>query len=166
MAKIKPTLTLVSNANTATTDPGPLSFGLNLSAKPINNVLFTDTVESTVHIITTTAADHLIFDGSAFVGSGVGGTDGGYIYLKNISISGSLLIYIGVGVPAGTTPTLSTATPSTGTATIRTMTLARGEFAFFPCDYIGDITAQASANGTAGTDQPLLECWRFDRHTS
>ena len=32
MAVIKPTLTLVSNASTATTDPGPLSVALTLSA--------------------------------------------------------------------------------------------------------------------------------------
>lgn len=160
MAKIKPTLTLVSNANTATTDPGPLSFGLNLSAKPINNVLFTDTVESTVHIITT-ADGKVIVDGSAFIGTGAAGTDGSFIYLKNISISGDLLIFVGL-VGDGVASDMA----ANGSGTVRSMTLKRGEFAFFPYDYTGDIIAEASGNGTAGTDQPLLECWRFDRHTS
>ena len=36
MAVIKPTLTLTANANTATTDAGPASIALSLSATPID----------------------------------------------------------------------------------------------------------------------------------
>tara|TARA_X000001388_G_C2221807_1_gene119553 strand:+ start:112 stop:594 length:483 start_codon:yes stop_codon:yes gene_type:complete len=157
MPTITPTLTLVANKNTATT-PGPLSMALSLSA---TDALLVDNVESEIHTITTTTASHVIVDGSTLVGSGVGGTDGGWIYMKNVTVSGDYLIYIGF-VPADNTADLAADTPSTGTATIRSFSLKPGEFAFFPYDYIGDIIAEASNNGTGDT-VPKLEVWRFDR---
>ena len=162
MAKIKPTFTLVSNASSATTDPGPLSFALNLTAKPDGNVLTVDEIESEIFDVDT-GANTTIMDGSTEAAAFVSGTNGCYIYLKNITSSGTDKICVGilnegVGAPAvddGTDDLTRSHADSH-----RTMTLAPGEFAFFPFDYCGDIYAQATAN-----DQKL-EFWRFNRSAS
>ena len=156
MAKIKPTFTLVSNANSATTDPGPLSFALNLSAKPANNVLLVDTVESEIWDIDATGHSPgdatRILEAANFT-SGDPITSGGYVYLKNISTD-TADRYIAIGIETeGATPAVITG----ASAAKRLMTLEPGEFAFFPWDYNQDITADASH-----ADQKL-EVWVFDR---
>ena len=60
MAVIKPTLTLTSNSSSATTDAGPLSVALSLSA---TDSLTVDTVKSS--IITPSTTHSILFDGSA-----------------------------------------------------------------------------------------------------
>ena len=159
MAKyIKPTFSFTANANSATTDPGPMSFGLTLSTTPdadASGRLTVDVVEQDV--ITVTTATTNIVDGSAHIGSGVGGTDGCWMYLKNITVSGSYQIYIGI-VADGDTSDIA----ADGTGTSRAFTLNRGEFAFFPYDYTGDITVETDNNGSGDT-VPKLEMWRFDR---
>ena len=60
MATIKPTLQLTSNAASATTLPGPLSFALSLS---VTDSLTVDTVESEIFTIGT-GANTTIIDGS------------------------------------------------------------------------------------------------------
>ena len=156
MAKIKPTFTLVSNANSATTDPGPLSFALNLSAKPANNVLLVDTVESEIWDIDSSHAGGanatVILHGSDYT-SGDPITSGGYVYLKNISTD-TADRYIAIGIETED----ATAAVITGTSSEkRLMTLEPGEFAWFPWDYNQDITADASH------DNQKLEVWVFDR---
>ena len=42
MGVIKPTLTIVSNAESAATEKGPLSIALNLTAKPKDNTITID----------------------------------------------------------------------------------------------------------------------------
>ena len=150
MAVIKPTFTLTSNKSSATTNPGPLSVALSLSA---NDLLTVDTVVSEVITVAySSAADTavLLIDGSAYMGTGAAGTDGGYVWMKNTTSSGANLIHIGIHPP--------------GLEDIddngddhRFMTLKPGEFAFFPFDYTQDISIKASAASQT------LEYWLFDR---
>ena len=160
MAIIKPTFSLTSNAETASTDAGPMSIALSLST----------TLDATVDLVeqrlittsTTLNADSSSgpagpIDGSALATlSGAdsdgddnvtAGTVGGYVYMKNMSSTAAELIYIGI-VTAG------------GNQALRTFTLKAGDFAWFPWDYVGDIHWE-SATGT-----PLLEMWIFDRSAS
>jgi|21_taG_2_1085346.scaffolds.fasta_scaffold07660_5 hypothetical protein len=147
MAVIKPTLTLTSNASTATTDPGPLSIALSLSA---TDSLTVDKVEANTLVVSTTEAT--IFDGDAVSGGdGAGGTVGSFVYMKNTSSTASRLIYIGIVADGGSAADLT----ASGDAA-RLFTLKVGEFAFFPYDYTMDLTVDADGAGT-------LEYWLFDR---
>ena len=155
MGVIKPTITLTSNASTATTDAGPLSIALSLSA---TDSLDVDQVESQIIVIPSGSTSTMIVDGSANEGTGNGytpGIDGCYMYIKNIQTSGTALVYVGLLADGATTDISGDFTSST-----RSFTLKAGEFAWFPYDYTGDIVVQASA-----ADQSI-EFWRFDRSTS
>ncbi len=147
MAVIKPTLTLTSNASSATTDAGPLSVALSLSA---TDSLTVDTVESKVYSPTTTHAT--LFDGSTLdIGSEVAGTNGGFIYMKNTSAA-DYDVYIGIEADD------ASATALEGNADAqRLFTLKQGEFAFFPYDYTMDISVDAEHNDAS------LEYWLFNR---
>ena len=147
MGKIKPTLTLTSNASSATTDAGPLSIALSLSA---TDSLTVDTVES--KIITPTTTVSTLFDGSALdAGSEVAGTNGGFLYMKNTSTS-DYDVYIGIEADG------ASATELQGNADAqRLFTLKQGEFCFFPYDYTMDITVDAE-NASA-----TMEYWLFNR---
>ena len=133
MAVIKPTLTLTSNSSSATTDAGPLSVALSLSA---TDSLTVDTVEAATITPSTTVST--LFDGSAKdVGSEVAGTNGGFLYFKNTSAA-DYDVYIGIEADG------ASATELQGNADAqRLFTLKQGEFAFFPFDYTMDITVDA-----------------------
>ena len=146
MAVIKPTLSLVSNASTATTDAGPLSIALSLSA---TDSLTVDTVES--KIVNPTTTDSLLFDGSAKDDTGVAGAGGGFIYMKNVSAA-DYDIYFGAIADGGSVTDMEA-----GDDPDRFMTLKQGEFAFFPWDYTMDITVDAEHNDAT------LEYWLFNR---
>ena len=143
---ITPTLTLVSNASTATTVPGPLSVALSLAA---TQALHVKAVQSKITTITV-ANDQVLWDDAAFTDADdeTAGTDGGFVYVKNIHASAN--IFLGHGV-AG-------ALEGVGAAA-RIMTLLPGEFAFFPWDFTADIIVDASALATDG-----VETWVFTRH--
>lgn len=152
MAVITPTITLSANKSSATTNPGPLSVALALSA---SDVLTVDTVTSKIVAVGDTSGT-LLIDGSAYV-PGLGGTDGGYIFLKNTTASGTNLIYVGVEAN-GVLSDLAGGTSADGTGDPkRLFTLKRGEFAWFPFDYTMDITVDANAAAQQ------LEYWIFDR---
>ena len=146
MGVIKPTLTLTSNASSATTDAGPLSIALSLSA---TDTLTVDTVKSQIISPTTTHA--ILFDGSTFDDGGTAGTHGGFIYMKNTSTS-DYDIYIGVGADGFSATAMEGADDAD-----RFLTLKEGEFAFFPWDYPMDISADAEHNDAT------LEYWVFNR---
>ena len=165
MGIIKPTLTITSNAASATTDAGPMSIALSLST---TDSLSVDTVESVIITPNQGGATEptKIYDGADITGTDfTGGTHGGYIYMKNTTASGTDLIYVGIVHAGGSdTPTDPDAFNATGTnlnraddASLRTFTLKAGEFAFFPWDYLGDIFCHASAASQT------LEVWIFDR---
>ena len=147
MAVIKPTLTLTSNSSSATTDAGPLSVALSLSA---TDSLTVDTVEAATITPSTTVST--LFDGSAKdAGSEVAGTNGGFLYFKNTSAA-DYDVYIGIEADG------ASATELQGNADAqRLFTLKQGEFAFFPYDYTMDITCDAE-HATA-----TLEYFLFNR---
>tara|TARA_R110002124_G_scaffold97499_2_gene242499 strand:- start:288 stop:794 length:507 start_codon:yes stop_codon:yes gene_type:complete len=165
MATITPTLSLLSNASTATL-AGPLSVALSLSA---TKALTVDTVNS--KIVTLNLNDEIVlYDGSTMSGTdttteGAGGTYGGYLYLKNVTASGTGLIYIGLDHDGGAATDIGAANQAedgTASAAIRLFTLKVGEFCWMPFDYTFDIIADASLDGS-GTTVPKLECWHFNR---
>tara|TARA_X000001382_G_scaffold33703_2_gene22217 strand:+ start:256 stop:705 length:450 start_codon:yes stop_codon:yes gene_type:complete len=147
MAVIKPTLTLTSNSSSATTDAGPLSVALSLSA---TDSLTVDTVEAATITPTTTVST--LFDGSTKdIGSEVAGTNGGFIYFKNTSAADHD-VYIGIEAHSASATELQANADAQ-----RLFTLKQGEFAFFPYDYNMDITVDAE-NAAA-----TLEYFLFNR---
>ena len=167
---IKPTFNLSSNAASATVDPGPLSWTLNLSTThnaDASGRLTVDLVDQ--QLITCSTSNAKILDGSVITGltsSGfTPGSIGCHIYMKNTETSGTNKILVAI-VNAGNSETPTAPNDSATTTTsldnpthqsLRSFTLNPGEFAFFPFDYIGDIYVEASAGS------PKLEYWRFDR---
>ena len=135
MGKIKPTLTLTANASTATTDAGPLSIALSLSA---TDTLDVDRVNSQIKTVGDSVT--AILDGSAEQAidsdAGTAGTHGGFVYMKNVTGS-DLDIYIGFNVADGTT-----AATDDADAAARAFTLKQDEFCWVPWDCTGDITAR------------------------
>ena len=148
MAVIKPTLSITGNANGASTDPGPLSVAIALSA---TDSLEVDIVESRILTFSDATSHLTIFDGSTYdVGSAVAGVNGGFMYFKNASAS-DLDVFIGIVADDGSASDLGG-----NNETDRLFTLRQGEFAFLPFDYTMDITADAAAGG-------ILEYWLFNR---
>lgn len=151
MATIQTALTISANKSTATTTPGPMSVAISTAATA------SLTVDKTTSETVTTASSFssgdaavLLIDGSNYT-PGTGGTNGGYVYMKNITASGTDLIYIGVEANGN----LTDLAPASDAQ--RLFTLKRGEWAFFPFDYTMDITIDASAASQK------LEYWIFDR---
>jgi len=145
MGKIKPTLTINAAANTATTDPGPLSIALTLS-----QAASLDVTDVRSKIISPTDADNqTLWDEAAFTdGAETAGTDGGFVYLRNLHATAN--IFIGHKASAAALEGIGAAD--------RIMTLKPGEFAFFPWDFTADIIVDASTTATNG-----LESWVFTR---
>ena len=166
---MKPTLSLTTNAKGATTLPGPISMALNLST---TTTLGVDDVHSGTQTVTTSEA--ILFSGATQswrtagtlgAGDGAGGYGGvgGFVYLKNVTVSGAYVIHIGVAddTQAATDLTGADQDDDMSSAT-RFMTLERGEFAFFPWDYTTRIFVDTDNNGSGDT-VPMLEWWIFDR---
>tara|TARA_R100000152_G_C6737789_1_gene161788 strand:+ start:152 stop:643 length:492 start_codon:yes stop_codon:yes gene_type:complete len=162
MGKIKPTLTIVSNAASATTDPGPLSFALNLTAKPHSAASYAlDVTKVESKIMTLTAgseadATHRVFDASTFTSNPETANDGGFVYLKNLLADpGDATHNIMIGHKTGAKDL------DTDGEADRLMTLRPGEFAFFPWDFTEDIIADVMEDNTN-----QLEAWLFVRTTT
>ena len=148
MGVIKPTFTLTANASSATTDPGPLSIALSLSA---TDKLDVDTVRSST-VTFASATDHqlIVTGANEDIGSNVAGLNGGFLYLKNIT-SSDIDIYIGVEPDADGAADLAT----DGNVD-RLFTLRQGEFAWMPFDYTRNVSIDAAGAAT-------LEYWLFNR---
>jgi len=134
MAKyITPALTLTSNSYSATTNPGPTSSPLNIS---VSDLIDVTEVRSFVTDVTTTGVQ--LIDASDIASSVAAGTDGGFLYLRNLTegLTTTADIYIGHG----------TAGELQGTTTTRLMTLKPGEFSFFGYDLEADLIVDASAS--------------------
>ena len=161
MATIQTSFSISANKSTATTTPGPLSVAISAAA---TNSLTVDEVRSKVITIGTTHAELLKGAEMGDGADGAGGTadNGGFLYLKNVTASGSYVIYIAMGSDVDVARDLSSTDEmddfDDDTANqIRFMTLKRGEWAFIPWDYTTRLTMDAS-----GADQ-LLEYWLFNR---
>ena len=142
MATITPTLTLTSNASTASSTPGPLSIALSVSA---TDALDVTEVQSKIVDVSGTHAN--LWDASDFTSSGTAGTDGAFLYFKNIHATVNIMI------GAATLENLS----NDGEAD-RLFTLKPSEFAWMPWDCTTDICVDANGTGTSG-----LEAWCFVR---
>ena len=147
---IKPTFTLTANKNSVTSGTkGPLSVALSLTA---SGNLAVDNVRSEILTVPWTAdsdAATLLIDGSAYT-PGTGGTNGGYVFMKNTTTTAGEFIYIGVHPPG--LEDIDDASDDH-----RFMTLKPNEWAFFPFDYTQDISVDSSAASQ------VLEYWIFDR---
>tara|TARA_R100000655_G_scaffold16736_2_gene36107 strand:- start:219 stop:704 length:486 start_codon:yes stop_codon:yes gene_type:complete len=160
MGIIKPTLTITSNAATATTDAGPMSIALSLSTT--DSLTIAGHVESKIHNFADATSHTILFDGANALYGGdteTAGTVGAYIYFKNIGTTGD--VYIGVGADNDVAQDLGAANQEdafgadTANA-IRLFTLRPGEFAWMPYDYAVRIFGDASAAAS-------LEYWLFDK---
>ena len=90
MGIIKPSLTLSSNASSATTDAGPLSIALSLTASDSLDVTKVESKILDVKIDHTASTDAgILWDASDYTASGEAGTDGAFVYIKNITAAGS-----------------------------------------------------------------------------
>ena len=150
MAKIKPTFTLTANKSSASSNPGPLSVALALSATDSLDVTKVETKILDVkgdHTASTDAG--VLWDASDYTASGDAGTDGAFVYIKNTSSTAGHHIYIGHG---------SATAMQGGANTTRTMTLQGGEFAWIPWDCTQDIVYDANGDYTGA-----LESWVFVR---
>ena len=98
---IKPTLTVVSNANSAANDKGPLSIALALTAKPLNNRIEITTVKSGVLTPGTTPV--ALFTDLAQTEGDQAGTHGSFIYIKNTSAADHDVSF--AFLASGTSPT-------------------------------------------------------------
>ena len=145
MGVIKPTLTVTANSSTASKEAGPLSMALSLSATDSLSVKAV-----TSKIVSPTVADDqgLWDDASLTAGTETSGTDGGFVYVKNLHASYNILI----GHAA------AQALEGAGEAD-RLMTLKPGEFAWFPWDFTADLIMDA----VGGTATNGLESWVFTR---
>ena len=176
MGVIKPTFSLTSNTNTATTDAGPLSVALALS---ITDSLSVDVVKHFTIADVRTAVNgtdddldgpigQVLVDGSDFTASShSSGTvldhHGCWVLIINTTATTSKHV-IAIGhtndsdVGSGGFTALVDADNNThADENTRLFSLRAGEFTFFPYDYTGDLYAQATGSGQS------LEFWRFDR---
>ena len=171
MGKIKPTLTLTSNASdhSVAADQGPLSVALNLNTTVD---VTCDDVHQGIITIADATSHAILFSGETqswrsgtFSGAGdtAAGSSGGLLYLKNASTTSSNNdIYIGIGADDASATDLAAAAAGTDAGDsfvgdiFRLMTLKKGEFAFLPWDYTSRLTYDA-----AGAS--ILEWWIFDR---
>ena len=140
MAKyITPTLTITSNKFNATSNPGPTSSPINIS---VSDLLDVTQVDSNIVTVSTTAK--ALFTVSNYTADHTAGTDGGFIFLRNLTegLTTTADIYVGHNATGGVASGLE----DSGTADEdRLMTLKPGEFAFFPWDMEGEFSVDASA---------------------
>ena len=142
MAVIKPVLTITANAASATSEAGPASIALALSAKPLANTATVVSLETGVY--TTTTSPVKLLDSAKF------GVDT-YVYLKSKAATASTANEIYIGITEGTQNDMGTETDTDD----RTMILKAGDFAFFPWAGDQDIYAE----GNSGVQD--LEYWVF-----
>ena len=160
MGVIKPTFSLVSNSSAATRDAGPVSVALSLTS---TDSLTVDSLQSKIVVPANSGAPTKLLAGEDYGpdGGDTAGTHGGFLYLKNVTASGTSIIYVGTVFQGATDPADmgagTTALDNADDATTRIMTLKVGEFAWMPWDYMQDIYVGASSANQS------LEYWLFDR---
>ena len=154
MGIIKPTLSLTANASAATTDAGPMSIALSLSATDS-----LDVTEVQSKILDMVSLDHqIVWTHTDFTSSGAAGIDGAFLYFKNLLTDNDP-----VGEPSLHSIMISTSNADVdgGGEATRLMTLRPGEFAWMPWDCTQSIYADPLDDGVTNTG--ALECWLFVR---
>jgi hypothetical protein len=152
MGVITPTLTINSKASGSSpaSKAGPMSFAFQLSATDSLSIAEVKSKIVDVFGDHSTSGYNPLWDASDYTDSGEAGTDGAFVYIKNITAAGSgRNIMIG----AGTLENLS----GNGEAD-RLFTLQPQEFAFFPWDCTQDLHVDANGDTTNA-----LETWVFVR---
>ena len=154
MGIIKPTLSLTANDSSATTDAGPMSIALSLSATDSLDV--TEVQSKILDMVSLT--HQLVWDASDFTASGAAGVDGAFMYFKNKLADNDPAV-----IPSLHSIMISTADADVdgGGEATRLMTLRPGEFAWMPWDCTQDIYADPLDDGVTNTG--ALECWLFVR---
>jgi len=153
MAKyITPTLTITSKAHSTASDSGPMTQALAVS---VTDTLDITEVRQVIRDVTT--AGTIIFDVNDAVnpfsdGTTVAGTDGGFVFIRNLTegMTTTADIYIGFNDGAGALDDAGAQTAS------RLMTLKPGEFSFFAWDLEKDIVVDASAAVTGALEAKLF----------
>tara|TARA_R110002012_G_scaffold165799_1_gene328050 strand:+ start:86 stop:556 length:471 start_codon:yes stop_codon:yes gene_type:complete len=138
MAKyITPTLTIASNKYSTGTNSGPTSSPIAIS---VTDKL--DVTEVIAKVIDISDTHKILFDASQIAGANAAGTDGAFIYIKNLTegMTATADVYIGYGTSADLA--------DAGTPATRLMTLKPGEFSFFAWDFEADLIIDGS-NSTA-----------------
>lgn len=151
MAKyITPTLTITSNAYNAASNPGPVSSPLNIS---VTDLLDVTEVQSKIVDASTTHA--LLFDASTISSTVTAGTDGSFVFVRNLIDSTDTKatqanIYIGYGTSTGGLE------DGGDNETKRLMTLKPGEFSFFSWDLELDLAVDADAAVTGALEAVMF----------
>ena len=138
MAKyITPTLTITSNKYSTGANSGPTSSPLAIS---VTDKL--DVTEVVAKVLDVSDSNTILFDASQIAGATAAGTDGAFIYIRNLTegMTATADVYIGYGTSADLA--------DTGTPATRLMTLKPGEFSFFAWDFEADLIIDGS-NATA-----------------
>ena len=165
MPKITPALTITSKKYSSAADAGPTTSPIVISVT--DSLDITEVRQKVVDV----ADDHaILFDasdeGSGIIsytdGTSVAGTDGGFIYLRNLTgemaAASQVDIYIGHGA--------SGAIEEDGASqAIRLMTLKPGEFSFFAWDLEQDLIVDSNAAADT-VIAGALEAYFFVRTTS
>ena len=152
MAKIKPTLSITANSNTHATvaDRGPVSSAIELQTFVDVSV---DDMRVDELVATTTRAKLTIPDHDTGGATKTPGSVGCFLFIRNSETTGSDRIHVGLVMPAhssnnpavpaedGNTSSLDGTTQES----LRSFSLLKGEFAFFPWDYIGDIYVETAS---------------------
>ena len=143
---ITPTLTITSNAYGATTNPGPVTSPLAITTTDLLDV--TEVVSKIVDASTTHG---ILFDASEFAAAITAGTEGAFVFLRNLTegLTTTADVHIGHGASA------DLADGAGGEAT-RLMTLKPGEFSFFAYDLEADLIVDASAAVTGALEAILF----------
>jgi len=150
MAKyITPTLTITSKAHSTASDSGPMTQALALS---VTDTLDVTEIRQVVRDVST--ANEILFDADDTTYSdatSVAGTDGGFIFIRNLTegMTTTADVYIGFGANGALGE-------GDGQQTTRLMTLKPGEFSFFAWDLEQDIILDASAAVTGAVEAILF----------
>ena len=154
MAKyITTTLSITSNAYTATTNPGPVSSPLNIS---VSDLLDVTAVESKVVDMLTTTHEVIWAKADYFTTAADFGVDGGFLYFRNLLTDNTPADTLHDIIIANAAEDLDTADE-----TNRLFTLQPGEFAWMPWDMTMDIVCDPQE-----TNAGALETILFVRTTT
>ena len=149
---ITTTLSITSNAYSATNNPGPSSSPLAIS---VSDLLDVTAMESKIVDVTTT--HQLLWDASDYFATNADtGIDGAYVYFRNLLAENTTADLLHDLVIHNTDATALAVDHAP-----RMFTLQPGEFAWVPWDLTNDIYADGQETNLAS-----LECWLFIRTTT
>lgn len=151
MPIITPTLTVTSKAHSTATDSGPMTQALAIS---VTDSLDVTEVRQVVRDVSATAAILFDADDSTFSdGTSVASTDGGFIFIRNLTegMTTTADVYIGFNTGLG-----EIGEGADGQQAARLMTLKPGEFSFFAWDLEKDIILDGSATAIGAVEAILF----------